>query len=61
MSPAKRAAKPVPTEEEENEPPIRVAFSGEDMCRLLDKIEGWDDPVAHRLRLRYSKHRLRWP
>jgi hypothetical protein len=42
-----------------DEPLIRIAFGAEDLERLIDYIEGWDDPVAHRLRLRYSKHRQR--
>ena len=60
FSKAKKAAPapaPAPTEDE---PLIRIAFGAEDLERLIDHLNGWDDPVAHRLRLRYSKHRQRY-
>ena len=50
------APTPVP---DDNEPLIRIAFGAEDLERLIDHLNGWDDPVAHRLRLRYTKHRQR--
>lgn len=57
---AKKAAAPAPIQNgEDNEPLIRIAFGAEDLERLIEKLDGWDDPVAHRLRLRYSKHRQR--
>lgn len=54
------SSKPKAVVEDKEEPVIRVTFTSEDMCRLLDRLEGWDDPIAHRLRMRYSKHRMRW-
>ena len=49
-----------PTDEEEEEPLIRVAFNAADLKRLLENMGDWDDPIAHRLRMRFSKHRMRW-
>ena len=41
------------------EPLIRVAFEADDLGRLIERLGDWDDPILHRLRLRYSKHRMR--
>ena len=54
--PSKKAA---PVEEEVKEPLIRVAFTPHDFRRLLDHVEGWEDPVAHKLRLAYSRYRMK--
>jgi hypothetical protein len=36
---------------------IRVAFSPDDLARLLDHVADVDDePVIHRLRMRLTKH-----
>lgn len=43
-----------------DEPLIRVAFSVEDLTKLVDHIHGWEDSVAYRLRMRLAKHRERW-
>ena len=59
------AKRPSPAEDEpvgdDGEPVIRVTFTAEDLLDLLEQIEDWDAPIAHRLRMRYSKHRRRWP
>jgi hypothetical protein len=61
--PTKRAAKlaavPPPTPTEVREPLIRVAFTAGDFRRLLDHVEGWEDPVSHKLRLAYSRFRMK--
>lgn len=54
--PKKAAAQPEP---EVREPLIRVAFTSSDFRRLLDHIEGWEDPVSHKLRLAYSRFRMK--
>jgi CBS-domain-containing membrane protein len=43
-----------------DEPLIRIAFSSEDLDRLIEQLSHWDDAVAHRLRMRLAKHRERW-
>lgn len=40
---------------------IRVAINPDDYVRLLDYLAEWDDPLAHRLRMRYSQYRLKHP
>lgn len=57
---AKKKVTPPPPEPVE-EPLIRVAFSADDLFQLLQQLEGWDSPIAHRLRLRLSRHRVRFP
>lgn len=64
MTPAKRAApksKTPPPPPPKETPLIRIAINDDDMRRLLDRLGEWDDPLLHRLRMRYSKHRLRYP
>lgn len=59
---AKRAPKKLaPVVPPVEEPLIRVAFSADDLFALLQQLEGWDSPIAHRLRLRLSRHRMRFP
>lgn len=45
---------------DEDEPLIRIAFSVDDLAGLVGQLNGWDDAVAHRLRMRLAKHRQRW-
>lgn len=59
MTTRKKAADPVPPPP--TPPLIRISISGEDMARLVDYIQEWDDPLAHRLRMRYSQHRRKFP
>lgn len=49
-----------PEDPNEEEPLIRVAFSVDDLAGLVGQLNGWDDAVAHRLRMRLAKHRQRW-
>lgn len=42
------------------EPLIRVAFSAEDLTKLVDHIDGWSDSIAYRLKMRLAKHQERW-
>lgn len=61
-TPRQRVPKPAKVEEPAQEEVfIRVAFTADDLFELLQQLEGWDNPIAHRLRLRLSKHRLRHP
>jgi hypothetical protein len=55
----KKAAEPLPPAPEE--PLIRVAFTADDLFQLLQQLEHWDSPIVHRLRLRLSRHRQRFP
>lgn len=61
MAARKKAAAPTPPPSPPEEPLIRVAFSADDLFQLLQQLEGWDSPIAHRLRLRLSRHKLRFP
>lgn len=49
-----------PDNPDEDEPLIRIAFSVNDLAGLVGQLNGWDDAVAHRLRMRLAKHRQRW-
>ena len=40
---------------------LRAALSPEDFRTLLDRLDGWDHPIAHRLRLVYSRYRMKHP
>lgn len=40
---------------------IRIAINEDDMQRMLDRLGEWDDPLLHRLRMRYTKHRIQHP
>jgi hypothetical protein len=42
------------------EPLIRVAFSAEDLTKLVDHLDGWSDSIAYRLKMRLAKHQERW-
>jgi hypothetical protein len=59
---AKRAAPPPTpsTNGDSDEPLIRVAFSAEDLTKLVDHIDGWDDSLVYRLKMRLAKHNERW-
>ena len=61
--PAKKTAAPAPTATvngDTAEPLIRIAFSADDLTMLVAHIGGWDNAVAHRLRMRLAKHHERW-
>ena len=59
-TPDKKAAQE-PVKEPVKEPLIRVAFTATDFRRLLDHVDGWEDPVSHKLRLVYSRFRMKHP
>ena len=61
MTPTKRTAKKAAPEPPKERPLIRIAMNDEDMARLLDRLGEWDDPLLHRLRMRYTKHRIQHP
>jgi len=60
--PPKRSKTPPPPPSPSKEQPlIRIALNPDDMVRLLDRLGEWNDPLLHRLRMRYTAHRLRYP
>ena len=38
---------------------LRVALSPDDFRELLEQLDHWDHPVAHRLRMVYSKYSIK--
>ena len=50
----------LPSNTDNEEPLIRVAFSAEDLTKLVDHIDGWSDSIAYRLKMRLAKHQERW-
>jgi hypothetical protein len=67
-APSKTIAKKVPapappppsTNGDDGEPMIRVAFSADDLAKLVDHLSGWNDSIAYRLQMRLAKHQERW-
>ncbi len=52
---SKKAPAP-PPEESGPTPMLRVALNPDDFLALLEQVDNWDHPVAHRLRMIYSKY-----
>lgn len=48
-----------PPEEEKPTPMLRVALNPDDFRELLEQLDHWDHPVAHRLRMIYSKYSIK--